>query len=105
MLELKEVSKKYGFLKAVDNVSFTVRPGESVGYLGPNGAGKFIIGDDDEDTLVQEVKKAENLLRREINYVLFRRAEYKARKKNGDLFIKETLKDPKVFLVGGVDEL
>jgi len=40
MLELKGVSKKWGFLKAVDNFSFTVRPGESVGYLGPNGAGK-----------------------------------------------------------------
>jgi ABC-2 type transport system ATP-binding protein len=40
MLELRGVSKKYGFLKAVDNISFSVRPGEAVGYLGPNGAGK-----------------------------------------------------------------
>ncbi|RFT15817.1 MAG: ABC transporter, ATP-binding protein [Candidatus Saccharicenans subterraneus] len=40
MLELKMVTKKYGYLKAVDGVSFTVRAGESVGYLGPNGAGK-----------------------------------------------------------------
>jgi len=65
----------------------------------------FIIGEVNEDILVQELKKAENLLRREINYVIFRRAEYKARKKKGDPFIKEILKGPKVFLVGGVDEL
>jgi predicted nucleotidyltransferase len=65
----------------------------------------FIIGEVNEDILVQELKKAENLLRREINYVIFRRAEYKARKKKGDPFIKEILNGPKVFLVGGVDKL
>jgi len=65
----------------------------------------FIIGQVDEDTLVQEIKKVENLLRREINYVIFRRAEYKARKKKGDSFIKEILNGPKIFLVGGVDDL
>ena len=40
MLELKGITKKYQFLKVVDAVSFTIKPGESVGYLGPNGAGK-----------------------------------------------------------------
>jgi len=40
MLELRQITKKYGILKAVDRVSFTVRHGEAVGYLGPNGAGK-----------------------------------------------------------------
>ncbi len=40
MLELRGITKKYGYLKAVDKVKFSVRPGETVGYLGPNGAGK-----------------------------------------------------------------
>jgi ABC-2 type transport system ATP-binding protein len=40
MLELRNVTKKYSVFPAVDKVSFTVRPGEVLGYLGPNGAGK-----------------------------------------------------------------
>ncbi|MEL6650476.1 MAG: ATP-binding cassette domain-containing protein [Bacteroidota bacterium] len=40
MLELQNVSKYYGDTAAVDGVSFSVRPGEVVGFLGPNGAGK-----------------------------------------------------------------
>jgi len=40
VIEVKNVTKKYGSLMAVDNISFTVNDGEIVGFLGPNGAGK-----------------------------------------------------------------
>ncbi len=40
MIELKNVTKKYGKVTAVDNINFSVKEGEIVGLLGPNGAGK-----------------------------------------------------------------
>lgn len=43
MLEVRSISRHYGDLKAVDNVSFTIDSGEIVGLLGHNGAGKTTI--------------------------------------------------------------
>ena len=40
MLEVLDLTKRYNRIPAVDSVSFTIRPGEVLGYLGPNGAGK-----------------------------------------------------------------
>lgn len=40
MIEVKKLTKEYGSLKAIDNVSFSIKKGEVVGFLGPNGAGK-----------------------------------------------------------------
>src|ERR1043165_8063797 len=40
MLEVRHLVKRYNRIPAVDGVSFTIRPGEILGYIGPNGAGK-----------------------------------------------------------------
>jgi ABC-2 type transport system ATP-binding protein len=52
MIEVCELTKRYGAAVAVDRLSFTVRPGRVTGFLGPNGAGKsttmrVILGLDD----------------------------------------------------------
>ena len=40
MIEIQNLTKQYGQIKAVNNLNFTVEKGEILGFLGPNGAGK-----------------------------------------------------------------
>ena len=40
MIEINDLTVRYGGFTAVDNVSFTARTGRVTGFLGPNGAGK-----------------------------------------------------------------
>ena len=40
MIQVREVTKRYGARTVVDHLSFTAKPGQVTGFLGPNGAGK-----------------------------------------------------------------
>lgn len=40
MLEVRDLTKYYSRIPAIDHVNFSIRPGEILGYLGPNGSGK-----------------------------------------------------------------
>src|ERR1700690_2322917 len=40
MIDVSNLTKKYGLTLALDHVTFAIEPGEVVGLLGPNGAGK-----------------------------------------------------------------
>ena len=43
LLEIKDVTKRFGGLVALDKVSFSLTPGEIIGLIGPNGAGKTTL--------------------------------------------------------------
>ena len=44
MIEVENLTKRYGDKVAVDGLTFTVEPGVVTGFLGPNGVGKPVTG-------------------------------------------------------------
>jgi ABC-2 type transport system ATP-binding protein len=55
MIDARSLTKSYGAIRAVDNLTFTVEPGRVTGFLGPNGSGKsttlrMMMGIDHPDT-------------------------------------------------------
>ena len=94
-LNVKDLSKKFDQFTAVDSLSFTIAPGEIVGFLGPNGAGKsttlkMIAGFLSPDTgsiflSGLEVKKDEVAFKKKIGYLPESNPLYE------DLFVLEYL--------------
>jgi predicted nucleotidyltransferase len=60
----------------------------------------LIIGDVDMDRLDSILEKLEKMLGREINYVLYSRKEFRAKKKAKDGFLMDVLSDKKIMVVG-----
>ncbi|MEO0058846.1 MAG: hypothetical protein RLZZ312_493 [Bacteroidota bacterium] len=78
-IEVKNISKSYGKQKALDNISFSVKKGEIVGFLGPNGAGKStlmkilttFIAADSGDAIVNDndVKTQQKAVQQTVGYL------------------------------------
>jgi ABC-2 type transport system ATP-binding protein len=88
MIEIQDLTKRYGRTVAVDGLSFTVRPGHVTGFLGPNGAGKsttmrMIVGLDHPTngtaTVVGRRYRDHSAPLREVGALLEARAFQKAR--------------------------
>ena len=65
----------------------------------------FIIGDADEKRIIDATRRLEEKLKREINYTLYSRSEFNAKKRKKDSFILEVLKERKEFLIGGANDI
>lgn len=65
----------------------------------------FIIGNVQEKQLILHIKELEKKLSREINYVFFGSKEFKERVKKNDPFVSNVLKEPKIMLMGDLNEL
>jgi len=65
----------------------------------------FILGNPDEDILIEKINGLEKSLNREINYGIYKKANFEKKKKEKDSFIEDVLKNKKIFLVGGENDL
>lgn len=65
----------------------------------------FIIGKVDEGKLIDEANKLEKKLQREISFTLYEKSDFEQKKKEGNPFILEVVKERKIFLIGDKSEL
>ena len=65
----------------------------------------FILGNPDEDILVKKIDSLEKSLNREINYSIYTRTDFEKKKKEKDSFVEDVLKNKKLFLLGGKNDL
>lgn len=79
MIQVKNITKKYGSFLAVDDISFEIKDNEVVGFLGPNGAGKsttmnMITGyiEPTEGTIIvngKDISREPNKVKKQIGYM------------------------------------
>lgn len=60
----------------------------------------LIIGEVNEDKLIEVISNVERKLQREINYSIYGKEDFKKKKKEGNSFILDILKEKKIFLIG-----
>ena len=60
----------------------------------------LIIGAPDEDALIDKINALEKTLKREINYSIYSKPDFKKKKSQKDPFISDVIKNKKLFLVG-----
>jgi len=65
----------------------------------------FIIGNPDENKLVEIINKLERELKREINYSIYTSEDIKKKKKLKDSFIEEVVQGKKIFLIGSGNDI
>ena len=102
ILEVKNISKSFASLKAVDNISFSIKEGDVLGVLGPNGAGKttmirmimnIIVPDNGTVTLLNSTEKSTANL---IGYLPEERGIYRKMKLVNVLLFLAKLKEMKM---------
>jgi len=94
-------------LKKVENINFSFIYGSYAkakeNYL--SDIDLVIIGSPDEDLLIKELDKLEDVLNREINYKLYSLRDFKKEIKEKEPFLLEILTDKKIMIIGEEDEL
>ena len=113
--ELKNiVFKTVGIQGALAELLLSIKGIEIAFIYGSFASGKekfssdmdlMIIGDPDTSSLYETIAKLEKKLEREINPTIYSMKEYKAKKKDESGFIIDLLKNPKIMLIGGENDL